>query len=178
MEITKCTLTEAATVKCFFLFFNDTATTEIYTLSLHDALPITRSTKPFLRFWRRRGCPIHRAFCDEWVLVAAQKVKYVRYSRFHDRWSADRLGLRAGRHGTESDLGGHGRDQPDPWRHDRARHVRHVHVVPRQRDERLHTAGSRDRWWFDSRHHRVLAVGELGDRPVPVDEPALQDRKS
>src|SRR5260370_26488574 len=27
-----------------FFFFNDTATTEIYTLSLHDALPI--STKP------------------------------------------------------------------------------------------------------------------------------------
>src|SRR3989442_11952967 len=26
---------------CFF-FFNDTATTEIYTLSLHDALPICR----------------------------------------------------------------------------------------------------------------------------------------
>src|ERR1041385_3010674 len=25
-----------------FFFFNDTATTEIYTLSLHDALPITR----------------------------------------------------------------------------------------------------------------------------------------
>src|SRR3989440_12456795 len=29
----------------FFFFFNDTATTEIYTLSLHDALPIS--------FWRR-----------------------------------------------------------------------------------------------------------------------------
>src|SRR5437879_12619451 len=27
----------------FFFFFNDTATTEIYTLSLHDALPIARS---------------------------------------------------------------------------------------------------------------------------------------
>src|SRR2546430_7014226 len=26
--------------KSFFFFFNDTATTEIYTLSLHDALPI------------------------------------------------------------------------------------------------------------------------------------------
>src|SRR5438445_8046827 len=26
-----------------FFFFNDTATTEIYTLSLHDALPISRS---------------------------------------------------------------------------------------------------------------------------------------
>src|SRR3712207_9567660 len=25
---------------CFFFYFNDTATTEIYTLSLHDALPI------------------------------------------------------------------------------------------------------------------------------------------
>src|SRR5215203_4379989 len=29
----------------FFFFFNDTATTEIYTLSLHDALPI-RSLRP------------------------------------------------------------------------------------------------------------------------------------
>src|SRR5256885_15603976 len=34
----------------FFFFFNDTATTEIYTLSLHDALPIypdcARSRRP------------------------------------------------------------------------------------------------------------------------------------
>src|SRR2546425_8712756 len=28
--------------RIFFFFFNDTATTEIYTLSLHDALPICR----------------------------------------------------------------------------------------------------------------------------------------
>src|SRR2546426_9381989 len=28
----------------FFFFFNDTATTEIYTLSLHDALPILKGT--------------------------------------------------------------------------------------------------------------------------------------
>src|SRR5256885_6270021 len=27
----------------FFFFFNDTATTEIYTLSLHDALPISQN---------------------------------------------------------------------------------------------------------------------------------------
>src|SRR2546427_4832639 len=32
MELTFCP---------FFFFFNDTATTEIYTLSLHDALPIS-----------------------------------------------------------------------------------------------------------------------------------------
>src|ERR1041385_8916475 len=30
-------------VFCFFFFFNDTATTEIYTLSLHDALPISNT---------------------------------------------------------------------------------------------------------------------------------------
>src|SRR6266581_4554997 len=30
----------------FFFFFNDTATTEIYTLSLHDALPISITVLP------------------------------------------------------------------------------------------------------------------------------------
>src|SRR2546427_12003218 len=38
----------------FFFFFNDTATTEIYTLSLHDALPISRSR-------HRRSWPSRRA---------------------------------------------------------------------------------------------------------------------
>src|SRR2546430_11593354 len=41
----------------FFFFFNDTATTEIYTLSLHDALPICR-----------RGCATRgrlRAVCHQ-----------------------------------------------------------------------------------------------------------------
>src|SRR2546423_8585234 len=33
-------LTSAISFCFFFFFFNDTATTEIYTLSLHDALPI------------------------------------------------------------------------------------------------------------------------------------------
>src|SRR5260370_912030 len=33
-----CTLIRCT--QLFFFFFNDTATTEIYTLSLHDALPI------------------------------------------------------------------------------------------------------------------------------------------
>src|SRR6266705_6982568 len=42
----------------FFFFFNDTATTEIYTLSLHDALPISstccRAPWPASRAPRRR----------------------------------------------------------------------------------------------------------------------------
>src|SRR5256885_10250232 len=33
----------------FFFFFNDTATTEIYTLSLHDALPISETTPAFVQ---------------------------------------------------------------------------------------------------------------------------------
>src|SRR5687768_18008973 len=33
----------------FFFFFNATATTEIYTLSLHDALPICRANGPRAR---------------------------------------------------------------------------------------------------------------------------------
>src|SRR2546422_6640461 len=41
-------------VLIFFFFFNDTATTEIYTLSLHDALPISRL--------RRRHMP-----CGSWA---------------------------------------------------------------------------------------------------------------
>src|SRR2546430_15800387 len=41
----------------FFFFFNDTATTEIYTLSLHDALPIFERGRAFVRVpaLRRRG---------------------------------------------------------------------------------------------------------------------------
>src|SRR3712207_7298956 len=42
-----------------FFFFNDTATTEIYTLSLHDALPILRraSTPPLETTTRRPARP-------------------------------------------------------------------------------------------------------------------------
>src|SRR5580698_7558473 len=44
----------ASTHTLLFFFFNDTATTEIYTLSLHDALPIWRPPPPG-RHLRRRG---------------------------------------------------------------------------------------------------------------------------
>src|SRR2546425_11063528 len=43
----------------YFFFFNDTATTEIYTLSLHDALPISAGVRPdgLGTVWtRHRGC--------------------------------------------------------------------------------------------------------------------------
>src|SRR2546430_17395469 len=37
-----------------FFFFNDTATTEIYTLSLHDALPICQAAFKLSKFSRNR----------------------------------------------------------------------------------------------------------------------------
>src|SRR2546430_17668330 len=49
----------------FFFFFNDTATTEIYTLSLHDALPISYSPRPSI--WSTTVCaaiwPIFTSGC-------------------------------------------------------------------------------------------------------------------
>src|SRR6267143_6361507 len=40
---------------CIYFFFNDTATTEIYTLSLHDALPISEPPSRLIvrPLWRR-----------------------------------------------------------------------------------------------------------------------------
>src|SRR2546428_3447925 len=43
----------------FFFFFNDTATTEIYTLSLHDALPIYHFTGSARGAPRRRRGRLH-----------------------------------------------------------------------------------------------------------------------
>src|SRR3712207_8973692 len=66
---------------CFF-FFNDTATTEIYTLSLHDALPISDSLISILIL---RALALHaqgeqdRAFdALEQALVLAAPEGYVR----------------------------------------------------------------------------------------------------
>src|SRR6266853_6990765 len=53
------------TLSClFFFFFNDTATTEIYTLSLHDALPISPRAPPTASSaaaWRRSRSRAMRA---------------------------------------------------------------------------------------------------------------------
>src|SRR2546427_9482149 len=50
----------------FFFFFNDTATTEIYTLSLHDALPICDAHGGLLLHQDR---PPHHA---QWHVLAGQ----------------------------------------------------------------------------------------------------------
>src|SRR2546425_4837196 len=45
-----------------FFFFNDTATTEIYTLSLHDALPISTARSS----WRRARFCTCKTFPSTW----------------------------------------------------------------------------------------------------------------
>src|SRR6266576_6713018 len=54
-----CTMVTFALIWCppltlVFFFFNDTATTEIYTLSLHDALPICWTSLAHIATWTRR----------------------------------------------------------------------------------------------------------------------------
>ena len=48
----------------FFFFFNDTATTEIYTLSLHDALPIL-----IINPGARLSLQLHHQRSEHWVVV-------------------------------------------------------------------------------------------------------------
>src|SRR5258708_38404076 len=54
-----CVCCETPSLGCSFFFFNDTATTEIYTLSLHDALPI--SPEPDRQPWHLARAPPSRS---------------------------------------------------------------------------------------------------------------------
>src|SRR2546426_4404978 len=68
----------------FFFFFNDTATTEIYTLSLHDALPISSSARA-LRTRTRAGIP-HKAWSPRAPPRRADHPgPFARHSRLRER---------------------------------------------------------------------------------------------
>ena len=84
---------------CFF-FFNDTATTEIYTLSLHDALPILKGELYFLdresNNWLgipTKDNPTSRSGCDiTYVLNRNQVAMFggdLAGSGFDDLWLFD-----------------------------------------------------------------------------------------
>src|SRR2546425_5760830 len=62
-----CDIEQDMSGVCFF-FFNDTATTEIYTLSLHDALPICHGGKPAFR-------PPANAQLVDWRNIGADKTR-------------------------------------------------------------------------------------------------------
>src|SRR5436309_14591196 len=67
----------------FFFFFNDPATTEIYTLSLHDALPICRSARHCSpASTHRRSCRACRR-CPRRSAVRARDRKSTRLNSSH-----------------------------------------------------------------------------------------------
>src|SRR2546429_8636685 len=68
----------------FFFFFNDTATTEIYTLSLHDALPISCVlSTTFSRVWAKL----------ETITIAAAPLSF--------NWCSSSRGVRSEEHTSE-----------------------------------------------------------------------------
>src|SRR5437762_6146336 len=50
-----------------FFFFTDPATPDLYTLSLHDALPISSSARPIRP--RRRASRSSRTSCSRWCFL-------------------------------------------------------------------------------------------------------------
>src|SRR3989449_7231252 len=104
-------------MSCLFFFFNDTATTEIYTLSLHDALPILFGHGPL-------GCLLG-------MLAAARQARVVmvgkagwRFERLRRlefaRWvdaSAGNVGetLRAANGGRGADVVVDATGRPEVW---------------------------------------------------------------
>src|SRR2546422_11181806 len=69
---------------CCFFFFNDTATTEIYTLSLHDALPISED---YLT-WSMppdASTAVEAVYRSDWGRIVATLIRLVR--DFEDRKS-------------------------------------------------------------------------------------------
>src|ERR1041385_9565467 len=61
---------------CLFFFFNDTATTEIYTLSLHDALPICQKIIDFAKLIHRADDATFRAKIGS-LLAVDEFLRYV-----------------------------------------------------------------------------------------------------
>src|SRR5947209_15447959 len=71
------------TLFLFFFFFNDTATTEIYTLSLHDALPICFGgtgtvlaglfAEPYLRIFFGSSWMVRNNVIFFWLLVRSEE---------------------------------------------------------------------------------------------------------
>src|SRR2546430_17443167 len=85
--------------RCYFsfFFFNDTATTEIYTLSLHDALPIWRwpprsSGTPSSRRWpacRRRSEEHTSELQSQSNLVCRLLLEKKKTKKYKAQWLVD-----------------------------------------------------------------------------------------
>src|SRR2546430_2275193 len=70
-----------------FFFFNDTATTEIYTLSLHDALPISVSTRASRSARPSTPAATHSASTRRWRSKESRDRKSTRLNSSHSQIS-------------------------------------------------------------------------------------------
>src|SRR5689334_24082436 len=64
---------------CFFFFFTDPATTEIYTLSLHDALPI---------FLRQHCTPLQSWTAQSWDILSVIEIPDRKSTRLNSSHSS------------------------------------------------------------------------------------------
>src|SRR5258705_10959118 len=84
MLLAFCSLSASIICSAFYIlfFFNDTATTEIYTLSLHDALPICcrRYSIGNSRGYRKRGAT--RDYRERWA-ISGEDRKSTRLNSSH-----------------------------------------------------------------------------------------------
>src|SRR2546422_10039250 len=124
------------TVSClsffiFFFFFNDTATTEIYTLSLHDALPISRGEQGALRP-EARLAPERAAFRKIDLLQRARR------QPARDRVLRPAGRRRGARHRRAALAARAGRERlPGPRLRAPGAHPRHARVPRQGRERRL-----------------------------------------
>src|SRR2546429_4461083 len=104
-----------------FFFFNDTATTEIYTLSLHDALPIFRAASNSLLNWKKQPrtnllpAPIPRDRCprDRKSTRLNSSHGYISYAVFCLKKKKLQALLLIFRLSTGPKTNGHNRESPD-----------------------------------------------------------------
>src|SRR5260370_25134033 len=68
-----------------FFFFNDTATTEIYTLSLHDALPILGSSIVGDRYRDKQYTIVQGTEASSWRWTVRLDEKTIKSGHLHER---------------------------------------------------------------------------------------------
>src|SRR5215813_15495811 len=100
---------------CYFFFFNDTATTEIYTLSLHDALPIYglarrrgHSPRPPVRRGAAARAPCRRHSSEEHTSELQSRPHLVCRLLLEKKKKAGRRDHRGGERGRSGAEGGQG----------------------------------------------------------------------
>src|SRR2546430_7015448 len=71
-----------------FFFFNDTATTEIYTLSLHDALPIYPDARKY--YWNLMDQALFKIGVDAWWLDTTEPETEDRETNILDQQNVSR----------------------------------------------------------------------------------------